>query len=63
MDWLLRLVIYVPVVYLVMIVYAGQHQEDARGALRAAVKSTAKVVLWTVVAVAVMELLEYLFLP
>jgi len=60
---LLRLLLFVPIVYLVMVVYGGQHETDAAGVLRAAARKTVKVVFWVVVAVLVMELIEYLALP
>ncbi len=44
-EWLIRLAIFVPVLYLVMVVYVGQRQTTAADTLRSAVRPTVKGVL------------------
>ena len=63
MNLLIRMLIFVPVMYLIMIVYAGQKETDARGVLRIAGRKTIKALVWTVILVCCMELLESVFLP
>lgn len=63
MSLLIRLLIFVPVIYMIMIVYAGQQETDAKGVLRVAGRKTVKALAWTVLLVAGMEAIEYLFLP
>lgn len=58
----LRIVIYAIVVFLVLVVYAGQHETTAVGALRRAGRKTVPFLLWTAVAVVVMEALQWLFI-
>ena len=58
----LRVVVYAIVVFLVLVVYAGQHETTAAGALRRAGVKTVPFLLWTVVAVLVMEALQWLFI-
>lgn len=60
--WLLRLLIYIPVVYLVMVVYVGQRQDNAVDTLRQAVRPALKGVLYTVILVLVMQILQFLFI-
>lgn len=61
-GWLLRLLIYIPVVYLVMVVYVGQRQDNAADTLRLAVRPACKGVLYTAILVLVMQVLEWLFI-
>jgi hypothetical protein len=63
MSLLIRLLIFVPVIFMIMIVYAGQKETDAKGVLRVAGRKTVKAFIWTVVLVAGMELVEFVFLP
>lgn len=63
MSWVVRFAIYVPIVFLIMVVYTGQGQADAAGVVRIAARKTVKVVWWTIVLVLAMAVLEYLFLP
>jgi hypothetical protein len=58
-----HVLLFVPIVFLVMIVYVAPHAEDARGVLRLAIPKTGKVVFWTGVIVAIMQVLALLFLP
>lgn len=63
MSWLWRLLLLVPITYLIMVVYVAPSHSDAAGVARAAVHKTAKVIGWVVVIVVVMELIEWVFLP
>ena len=62
MSWLIRLLIFIPVIYLVMVVYVGQRQDNAADTLRLAVRPAAKGVLYTVILVLVMQVLQWLFI-
>lgn len=57
-----RLVVYVPVLFLIAVVVAGQHQTTARDTLRAAVGRTGRWLLWSAVLVVTMMGLEYVFI-
>jgi len=63
MSLLIRILLFVPVIYLIMVVYAGQKESDAPGVLIAAGGKTIKVLIWTVVLVLCMEFIEFVFLP
>ncbi len=63
MSLLIRLLIFVPVIYLIMIVYAGQKETEAKGVLRVAGRKTVKALVWTFVLVCCMEAIEFVFLP
>ncbi|MHC5062490.1 MAG: hypothetical protein ACYTG5_00790 [Planctomycetota bacterium] len=63
MSLLIRILIFVPVIYLIMVVYAGQKETEGMAVLRTAARKTVKVLAWTVVLVAGMELIEFIFLP
>lgn len=56
-------VLFVPIAYLVMIVYVAPHADDASTVARLAVKKTGKVVFWTVVIILAMQALQFVFLP
>jgi hypothetical protein len=62
-SWFLRLLIFVPVVWLIMVVYAGQREQTAAGVAKIAVRKTGKVLLFTLVLVLVMELIQLVLLP
>jgi hypothetical protein len=57
-----RIVVYALVVFLVLIVYAGQQESTARGALQRASRRTVPFLAWTAVAVVAMEALQWLFI-
>ena len=57
----LRLVVYTTVIFLVLVVYLGQRETTAAATLRAAARKTVKFVAYTVLAVAVMLGLEWMF--
>ena len=61
-EWLIRLAIFVPVLYLVMVVYVGQRQTTAADTLRSAVRPTVKGVLYIAILVASMAILQALFI-
>jgi hypothetical protein len=62
MSLLIRLGIYLPVLFLIAVVIVGQHHETARDTLRAAVRRTRRWALWSLVLVAAMLLFEVLFI-
>lgn len=61
-SFAVRVLVYAVVVFLVLIVYAGQHEKTAADALRRAARKTVPFLLWTIVAVVVMEALQWLFI-
>ena len=63
MSWLVRLLLYVPILFLVMIVYTGQHETTAAATLRQATRKTWKFTYYTVLLVVGMLVIEWLFLP
>ena len=63
MSWLLRIALFVPITYLIMIAYSAPGQTDARGLATVAAKKTVKVVFWVAVIVVVMWIVQWLFLP
>lgn len=63
MTWLFRLGLYVPVLFLVMLVYVGQHETSAAATLPKALRKTVKFTLYTVLGIAIMLTIEALFLP
>lgn len=63
MTWLFRFALYVPILFLVMIVYVGQHETTARAILPKAVRKTIKFTLYTVLGVVIMLAIEWAFLP
>jgi hypothetical protein len=62
MSLLIRLGIYVPVLFLIAVVIVGQHHETARDTLHGAALRTVRWVVWSALLVAVMLLLEVLFI-
>lgn len=62
MIWLGRLLIYAPVLFLIMIVYAGQRHDNARDTVRTAARMTVKGFVYTLVLIVVMFALEWLFI-
>ena len=62
MSWLLRLVLFVPIIWLIMVVYAGQKETNAKDTLRSAGRKTFKFVAWSVALVGLMLLLEAVFI-
>ncbi|MBL8729378.1 MAG: hypothetical protein JNM25_13150 [Planctomycetes bacterium] len=62
MSLLLRLGIYVPVLFLIAIVITGQHQTTAADTVRAAVARTVRWLVWSAVLLGCMLLLEVLFI-
>jgi len=59
---LVRFAIYTVVLFLIMVVYTGQHHDDAGDILRESVRKTGKFLGWTAVLVVVMELCFWLFI-
>jgi hypothetical protein len=57
-----RLALLVPVVWLVMVVYAGLKETDAAGTIRAANKKTGRTLLWLVGIAIAMFALEWMFI-
>lgn len=62
MSWLVRLLIYVPVLLLICIVYAGQRHDNARDTIRTSVRMTVRMFVYTVVLVVGMQVCEFLFI-
>jgi hypothetical protein len=62
MNLLLRIAIYVPVLFLIAIVITGQHHSTAADTVRAAVVRTVRWLVWSLVLVGCMLLLELLFI-
>ncbi|MCB9889300.1 MAG: hypothetical protein H6836_06955 [Planctomycetes bacterium] len=59
---MIRTLIYVLVLFLIMIVYTGQHHDNGRDLLRDAVRKTGKFLVWTAGLVVVMEVCFWLFI-
>ena len=59
---ILRLVVYVPVLFLIAIVVVGQHHTTAHDTIRAAVVRTGRWVLWSAVLVVTMLAFDLLFI-
>lgn len=62
MDLLIRCLIYLFVMFLITIVYAGQYHDTARATVQDAAYKTGKFVGYTVLVVLVMELSFLLFI-
>ena len=60
-GWLVRLLIYIPVMFLILVVFLGQKHDNAADTLREAVPKTFKWVVWTIVLVLVMEVCFWAF--
>jgi hypothetical protein len=58
----LRLLVYVPVLFLIAVVVVGQHHVTAAQTVREAVRRTGKWLWWTLLLVAGMLLIEVLFI-
>ena len=63
MTWLFRLALYVPVLFLVMLVYVGQHETTARATLPKALGKTVRFTIYTIGGIAIMLGIEAVFLP
>lgn len=62
MNLALRLLIYVPVLFLIAIVVMGQFHDNARDTLQAAVRRTGRWLIWTTGLVVAMFVLAFLFI-
>ena len=62
MSLALRIIVYLPVLFLVAIVVVGQQETTAAETIRAAVSRTVRWTVWTVVLLAVMTACELLFI-
>ncbi|MBK8099788.1 MAG: hypothetical protein IPK26_22010 [Planctomycetes bacterium] len=62
MNLMLRLLIYVPVLFLIAIVVMGQFHDNANDTLRAAVRRTGRWIVWTTGLVVAMSVLGFLFI-
>lgn len=58
-----HVLLFVPIAFLVMVVYVAPRAADARTVIQLAIPKTGKVLLWTLVIVVVMQVLTALFLP
>ena len=54
-GWLVRLLIYIPVMFLILVVFLGQKHDNAADTLRESVRKTLKWVGWTIALVLVMQ--------
>ncbi len=63
MSLLLRILLFVPITYLIMIAYVAPHESEARPLAKLAARKTVKVTGWVAAIVVVMELVQWLFLP
>ena len=62
MSLLFRLVVYLPVLFLIAIVVVGQHHTTARDTIRAAVVRTGRWAIWSLVLVVTMLAFDLLFI-
>jgi hypothetical protein len=62
MSLLVRLAIYLPVLYLIAVVIVGQHCDNARDTLHLAARRTLRWVVWSLTLVGAMFLLAILFI-
>lgn len=62
MELLFRVVVFVPVLFLVAVVVVAQQHKTAQETIQAAVGRTVRWAVWSVVLYAVMTLLELLFI-
>lgn len=62
MSWLLRFLVYVPVLFLILVVYVGQKHERAPAILADATRKTVKWTAWTVVLVVIMQAIQSLLI-
>jgi len=62
MSFAIRLLIYVPVLFLVALVVVAQHHENARDTVREAVRRTGRWIVWSAILVVVMVGLEVAFI-
>lgn len=63
MSWLPRLLVFVPAVFLIMVVFVAPRATTARGVVEIAGRKTVKVLVWTVAMVVFMQVLQLLFFP
>ncbi len=62
MTWVQRTLLYLPILFLICVVYAGQRCTNARDTIALAVRLTVKSFVYTVVLVVVMWLCAVLFI-
>ena len=62
MNLVVRVAIYVPVLFLIALVVVGQHHETARDTLRGAVRRTVRWIAWSALLVVGMLALELVFI-
>lgn len=60
-TWLVRLLIYIPVMFLILVVFIGQKHDNAADTVWESVAKTVKWVSWTIVLVLVMEVCFWAF--
>lgn len=59
---LLRLLIYLPVLFLICVVVIGQRHDNVRDTLRGSVRATIRMFLYTVLLVVGMQAVQLLFI-
>jgi hypothetical protein len=62
MTWTVRLLLYLPVLFLVCTVVIGQRHDNAPDTLRGALRATVKMSVYTLLLVAGMQAAQYLFI-
>ena len=61
MPWLVRLLLFLPVIFLIALVYAGQRHDNARDILHSSLRISLKSTIYLVLLVVVMQLLHAIF--
>ena len=62
MDLVVRIALYVVVLFLIMSVYTGQQHDDGKAVVQDSVKKTGKFLWWTFILIVVMEVCFWLFI-
>lgn len=63
MSLMFRIAVFVPCVFLIMVVYCAPRAATAKGVIAVAIRKSLKVLGWTVALVVAMLVIEGLFLP
>ena len=63
MSLALRILVYVPIAWLIMVAYVAPQSTDAGEVVRIASRKTVKVLFWTAVLIVAMFALEFVVLP
>ena len=63
MELLVRILVFLPVVFLVMVVYVAPHHAEPQPMLHDAARRSGKALMWTTVLILAMQAIQLLFLP